>query len=290
MTSPTKRVRRAPRRPAFSMRQLLLFFGLLAIGLCATGLALRLLARTAQQHPVPAGLAVAGLVLTAPLLWRARTRRGPGRRLPRRRVMRPGAPGPGFVDPVLPVQETREPELPYAGEPIPGAPEGAPAFVADEVPAGVVVEDVPSDVVVEETVRLGAEDYAAMDPDTFEQAVAALCARDGCGDVEVVGGAGDLGADVIATTPDGRRVVIQCKRYGPINKVGSQDVQRFGGTCFAVHEASVAAVVTTGGFTQPAAEYAEQCGILCFDHEDLVAWSDGTGPAPWEATAPSGTR
>jgi restriction system protein len=64
-------------------------------------------------------------------------------------------------------------------------------------------------------------------------------------------------------------------------------VQRFGGTCFAVHEASVAAVVTTGEFTQPAAEYAEQCGIRCFDHQSLVAWTDGSGPAPWEAEPPS---
>ncbi|MFF3316091.1 restriction endonuclease [Streptomyces sp. NPDC003035] len=128
-----------------------------------------------------------------------------------------------------------------------------------------------------------ADDYMAMDADAFEQAVAALCARDGCLDVEVVGGAGDLGADVTATTPDGRHLVIQCKRYGPVNKVGSQDVQRFGGTCFAVHDASVAAVVTTGEFTQPATEYAEQCGIQCFDHEALVAWTEGTGPAPWEA-------
>ncbi|CAM5535446.1 hypothetical protein SMICM304S_02837 [Streptomyces microflavus] len=40
-------------------------------------------------------------------------------------------------------------------------------------------------------------------------------AGDGCADAEVVGGAGDLGADVLATTPDGRRLVVQRKRYGP---------------------------------------------------------------------------
>ncbi|ORT56812.1 restriction endonuclease [Streptomyces sp. CB03238] len=124
-------------------------------------------------------------------------------------------------------------------------------------------------------------DYAAMDADAFEQAVADLCVRDGCLDVEVVGGAGDLGADVLATAPDGRRVVVQCKAYGPDNKVGSQDVQRFGGTCFAVHEAHVAAVVTTSEFTEPATQYAAQCGILCVDRQGLDAWTDGTGPAPW---------
>ncbi|MFF8830989.1 restriction endonuclease [Streptomyces sp. NPDC015131] len=124
-------------------------------------------------------------------------------------------------------------------------------------------------------------DYTALDADAFEQAVADLCARDGCVDVEVVGGAGDLGADVVATAPDGRRVVVQCKAYAEDNKVGSQDMQRFGGTCFAVHEAQVAVVVTTSAFTEPAAEYAAQCGILCVDLAALDAWTDGTGPAPW---------
>lgn len=125
------------------------------------------------------------------------------------------------------------------------------------------------------------ERYQAMEPDAFEHEMALLCERDGCRDVRVVGGANDLGADVVATAPDGRRVVIQCKRYGADNKVGSQDVQRFGGTCYAVHDAHVAAVVTTSEFTGPAADYADQCGILCFDQDALAAWATGTGTAPW---------
>ncbi len=112
-------------------------------------------------------------------------------------------------------------------------------------------------------VDLATLDFAALDPDTFEEAVAALCRRDGCADAETVGGAGDLGADVLATAPDGRRVVIQCKRYGPENKVGSQDLQRFGGTCWSVHGAQLAVLVTTSEFTAPAEEYADSCGIRC---------------------------
>ncbi|MEU6313995.1 restriction endonuclease [Streptomyces sp. NPDC047014] len=143
--------------------------------------------------------------------------------------------------------------------------------------------------------EVGSEalDHAAVDADGFEHTVAALCARDGCGAVEVVGGAGDLGADVLATTADGRRVVIQCKHYAEDNRVGSQDLQRFGGTCFVVHEADVAVVVTTSSFTQPAAEYAETCGIICVDGEALAAWTEQQAPAPWEsgggvsASAPS---
>ncbi|MFF3726717.1 restriction endonuclease [Streptomyces erythrochromogenes] len=130
-----------------------------------------------------------------------------------------------------------------------------------------------------------ALDHAAVDADGFEHTVAALCARDGCTSVEVVGGAGDLGADVLATTADGRRVVLQCKHYAEDNRVGSQDLQRFGGTCFAVHGADVAVIVTTSSFTAPAAEYADACGIVRVDGEGLAAWTELGAPPPWEPAA-----
>ncbi|MFF5503258.1 restriction endonuclease [Streptomyces roseolus] len=159
-----------------------------------------------------------------------------------------------------------------------GAPEGAPS-----VPPPATAE-VPG---------LGSEalDHAAVDADGFEHTVAALCARDGCTAVEVVGGAGDLGADVLAVTADGRRLVLQCKHYAQDNRVGSQDLQRFGGTCFTVHEADVAIVVTTSSFTAPAAEYAAMCGIVCLDGDALAAWTDQTTPPPWDvpATEPADT-
>ncbi|WP_282700060.1 restriction endonuclease [Streptomyces sp. CC219B] len=123
--------------------------------------------------------------------------------------------------------------------------------------------------------------YHAMNPREFEQAIAYLCERDGCTDARVVGGAGDLGADVLATAPDGRRIVIQCKRYGPTTKVSSPDLQRFGGTCYSVHGAQIAVVVTTSVFTRPAANYGAQHGILLFDEAALAAWATRTGLAPW---------
>lgn len=52
-----------------------------------------------------------------------------------------------------------------------------------------------------------------------------------------------------------------------------------------MHEADVALVVSTGGFTEPALDYAEQCAILCYGPEELAAWSEGGAPPPWEATA-----
>ncbi|MFD8554747.1 restriction endonuclease, partial [Streptomyces fradiae] len=133
-----------------------------------------------------------------------------------------------------------------------------------------------------------AVDHDAVDPQGFEHTVAALCVRDGCTRSEVSGGPGDLGADVVATTPDGRRLVVQCKQYGAGHPVGSADLQRFGGTCFAVHEAEVAVVVTTSTFTAPAVEYAAALGIVCVDGEALAAWTDGGAPPPPGVARPRG--
>ncbi|WP_052441728.1 restriction endonuclease [Streptacidiphilus anmyonensis] len=124
-------------------------------------------------------------------------------------------------------------------------------------------------------------DFQRMTPSQFEQALAALCRRDGCTSVRVVGGAGDLGADVLATTPDGRRLVIQAKRYAPTHRVGSPEVQRVGGTYQVVHRAHLAAVVTTSGFTRAAVDYAHQADIALFGARELASWASHTGPGPW---------
>jgi restriction system protein len=85
---------------------------------------------------------------------------------------------------------------------------------------------------------------------------------------------------VVAYTPDGRKIVIQAKRYGPTTKVGSQDMQRFGGMCFTYHHAAVAVVVTTSVFTRNANEYAARTGIRVVDVNGLAAWASQTGPPP----------
>ncbi|MGW6681870.1 restriction endonuclease [[Kitasatospora] papulosa] len=246
--------KRNGRRPEFDVRRTAFGFVLAGILLAGGGLALRTALRSAERHPVAAvALAVLLVAGTVVLLRRRRNRR---------RTARAAAA----------VVETAYDVVDAALE------EVARAEVArDEVQ---VTEPLPPPPPV---------DYAAMDPYEFEEAVAALCRRDGCPDADVVGGAGDLGADVVATTPDGRRLVVQCKRYTADNKVGSQDLQRFGGTCYVVHEADVAVVVTTSDYTGPALEYAEQCGILCLGLDELTAWSEGAAPPPWYATGAAGT-
>ncbi|MBS2546897.1 restriction endonuclease [Catenulispora sp. NL8] len=124
--------------------------------------------------------------------------------------------------------------------------------------------------------------YHSMNPRQFEEALAYLCGRDGCAGAAATGGCGDLGADVVAVTPDGRRLVIQAKRYSAGNNVSGPDLQRFGGTCFAIHGAHVAVVVTTGGFTKQARAYAASVGIRLVDNGVLAAWASGTGPPPWQ--------
>lgn len=269
-----------------------MFFTLLAVLLSVTAFAARTAAGVLERRP---GWALILLLLTAACVMVLRHRRR--RFSPARAALRAAAAldeasraaadfleaAPSPAGAALAGTGTGPGPLLFVDTPGPGA------FVDTSEPGGpraaTLVDDVTRALGRERTdaERAGPViGYDALDPDAFEEAVAALCERDGCTEVEVVGGAGDLGADVLAVAPDGRRVVIQCKRYGEGNTVGSQDLQRFGGTCFAVHEAEVAVVVTTSDFTAPAAEYAEQCGILCWDRTALRTWSDGTGPRPWE--------
>jgi restriction system protein len=133
---------------------------------------------------------------------------------------------------------------------------------------------------------LAIESYHAMNAREFEEALAYLCRRDGCPEAHVTGKAGDLGADVMAITPDGRVLVIQAKRYVAGNLVTGPALQKFGGTCYAVHRADVAAVVTTSGFTRQAREYAAAMRIALFDNDALAGWAARNGPPPWLAVPP----
>ncbi|WP_030600845.1 restriction endonuclease [Streptomyces rimosus] len=237
---------------AYPMRRTVFVLAVIGALLCGGFLAVREVARWAVAHPGPA-LGVGAVVLPLLVALAVVAVRGMPRLRELRRAARAG-------------KAEAEAEVEVA----------AMAEAAPVAKAGPVVEVEAADLA-----PWRVEDFLALDADGFEQAIARLCERDGCRDVQVVGGAGDLGADVLATASDGRRIIIQCKRYGETNKVGSQDVQRFGGTCFTVHEAEVAAVVTTSTFTEPAADYAATCGIRCYDGERLVAWANGNGAAPW---------
>ena len=116
----------------------------------------------------------------------------------------------------------------------------------------------------------------AMDDRAFEEYVADLCRRDGCTDVKRVGGAGDLGADVTGRLPDGRKIVIQCKRYAKHRTVGSRDLQTFNGTARAEHGADVPVFVASCVFTRPARDFAARHGLRLIDVNLLGFWNSGT--------------
>ncbi|MET7305310.1 restriction endonuclease [Embleya sp. NPDC005575] len=115
----------------------------------------------------------------------------------------------------------------------------------------------------------------AMSGREFEHLVAGLCRRDGCSRVRVSGGAGDLGADVVGLLPDGRRFVVQCKRFAVTSKVGSPDMQRFLGTGRHVHGAQVLIFATTTVFTTPARNLGVAQSVVLIDRDRLGAWLSG---------------
>ncbi|WP_308378079.1 restriction endonuclease [Streptomyces sp. ISL-98] len=110
----------------------------------------------------------------------------------------------------------------------------------------------------------------------FEKYVADLCRRDGCTKVIVSGKSGDLGADVIGYLTDGRKLVIQCKKYAPERSVSSQDMQKFVGTARPEHGADVALYVTTcRTFTKAALGLALRQDIVALHRDLLGSWVKG---------------
>ncbi|QGV77585.1 restriction endonuclease [Streptomyces ficellus] len=110
----------------------------------------------------------------------------------------------------------------------------------------------------------------------FETYVAELCRRDGCTEVVVSGRSGDLGADVVGFLADGRKLVVQCKKYAASRSVSSQDVQKFVGTARPEHGADVALFVTTcRAFTRDALGLALRQDIVAMHRDLLGAWVRG---------------
>jgi len=118
--------------------------------------------------------------------------------------------------------------------------------------------------------RRGGYDFWSLSPSEFEQLVAEMLRYQGYTDVQVSGGAGDLGADVTARLPQsGGLVVVQCKRYAPGRRVGSPEIQQFIGMVYTHHEAQQAIYVSSGGFTEPAIELAQQHDVELIDADRL---------------------
>lgn len=132
--------------------------------------------------------------------------------------------------------------------------------------------------------RYGLGQLDALTHREFEHAVRDLMRRDGCTDAVQVGGQGDLGADVKATDPLGRRWVLQCKHRKNGERgaaVGTPDLQILNGTGRPVHKGDVVVLVTNGRITQPGRTFARQQRLHLVDRKVLAEWAAGSRPL-WE--------
>lgn len=125
--------------------------------------------------------------------------------------------------------------------------------------------------------------FLNLNPTQFEHAIAQLATEhDTVHQAHVVGGANDRGADVLVHLKDGRRIMIQCKRYQPGKNVSSGDVQKTNGTYRDIHRCHSAVIITTSGFTRDAVDTNTrfQQPIRLINGDALVQWANG-GHAPW---------
>ncbi|WP_436528498.1 restriction endonuclease [Actinoplanes sp. HUAS TT8] len=117
-------------------------------------------------------------------------------------------------------------------------------------------------------------------PESFEQLTAWLLKRDGCTIQRDRGGPGDQGADVIATTPDGLRIVLQCKhstKQG--NRLDPRHVHQLNGTARPIHGADIVGIVTNRALSASAEAFADSQGIHIVDRRVLKRWA--TYGVPW---------
>lgn len=109
-----------------------------------------------------------------------------------------------------------------------------------------------------------------LSPSGFEQAVADILRQTGFNRMRVVGGAGDLSADITCHDESNRLTIVQCKRYQPHHKVGSPEIQQFIGMSLRHHGAQRMIYVTTSGYTAPAVDLAKRHQVEMIDGRLLV--------------------
>ena len=99
---------------------------------------------------------------------------------------------------------------------------------------------------------------AEFTPSEYESYVGQVFSQRGFGNVQVMGGTGDFGADVLCTDNGGQRVCVQCKKY--TKPVGVSAVQEVIGAR-GFYGCQRAIVATTTGFTPAARQLAGKNGV-----------------------------
>jgi len=103
-----------------------------------------------------------------------------------------------------------------------------------------------------------------MDSKQFEDAVAALFCQLGY-EVKQTPYSNDRGKDAIARK-DGKKYLIECKRYGADNTIGRRDLQIFV-AAMKEENADAGFYINTGRFAKTAIEYAAKENIDLYDSE-----------------------
>lgn len=109
-----------------------------------------------------------------------------------------------------------------------------------------------------------------MDPIQFEHFVADLWSAQEW-NTRVTGEQNDRGVDIVATrdSPIPEKHLIQAKRYGPNNSVGSPDVQQYSSLKRQEPGTDVVTIVTSGRFSKQAEGIAQDLNVKLIDGDDL---------------------
>lgn len=110
-----------------------------------------------------------------------------------------------------------------------------------------------------------------MDEYEFEQHVMSFFETPAFSDVSVTRRSGDRGIDGFASHARGL-IVVQCKRYGPLNRVGGPEIRQFKGA-MQEHDAFRGYFITSSAFTYEAALSASKShNLLLVDIDTLLKW------------------
>jgi DNA-directed RNA polymerase subunit M/transcription elongation factor TFIIS len=111
-----------------------------------------------------------------------------------------------------------------------------------------------------------------MDPYDFEDLIARVWKAKGF-ETSVTDGSHDRGIDIVAEKT-GWKEIIQAKRFGEGNKVGSQKVREYATLYQQEPTANVVVIVTSSKFTDAAQKLAEDLRVEIMDGDELIAEID----------------
>ena len=122
------------------------------------------------------------------------------------------------------------------------------------------------DYVEEEEENITVNSLYELDPYEYEVEVAEYLRSIGYLEVDTTPKSGDFGADVIAKSPAGTKMCVQCKRYREGNLVGVKAVQEIY-SAKEYYDCQLAYIFTTSGYSRQARELAEKLGVVLLEYK-----------------------